>query len=474
MKRTIVLLLVFALAVSLVACGGGSAGQTVQTDTPAQAGSFKAGFGVKDIMPKEPVPMAGYSDNRVSDGWFTRLQARAVAVQDQEGEILLFMVADLSFIRKKLGDAVLDRMERELGLPRDHVILSGTHTHASVETDKTNLPEVRRYNDQCVKNMVEAARLAIEDLKPAEVYVGTAMTENLNFVRRYIMDDGSLDGDNSPGTGEYLVSHESEPDRELVMMKFVREGGKDILVSNFQAHPHIEGKTTNLSAQTVGAFRTVVERELDVLSLHWQGAAGNLNSYSRIKGETLTMDREEYAQMLGEYAVKAYDTMTKVETGPIQVSAVTFSAKVDHTREHMLEDAKKVVAYFNEGHTALECIPLANQLGFASYYAAWRVMTNAEDGQTRESELVAWSFGDVAGVVTEFELFDTAGIMVKEDSPFEKTFVIGYAYPGTGGYIPTAEGFNRGGYERDSCRYVPGTLEEIVAQYLTMLNEMHN
>ena len=93
---------------------------------------------------------------------------------------------------------------------------------------------------------------------------------------------------------------------------------------------------------------------------------------------------------------------------------------------------------------------------------------------TLDAELIAWSFGDVAGIVTDYELFDTAGVFIKKRSPFAKTFIIGYAYPGTGSYIPTADGFERGGYERDSCRFVAGTLEEMSQHYVDLLVKLHN
>ena len=472
MKKILSLLLVLALAVAMAACGGASpaAGQDTQ---PQPAAVFKAGYGKEDITPyKDSLPMAGYSDGRMSEGVVSPLSAQVVALQDENGELLLFIVADLSFVRERFGTQTLKLLESELGISKDHIIFSGTHTHASVEV-ASGSPAVLRYNEDTAKKIVKAAQQAIDDLKPAEVYVDTAITENLNFVRRYWMDDKSLTTDNYAGTGTKVVRHESDADPELVMMKFVREGGKDILVTNFQAHPHLEVKSSNLSAQTVGGLRKVLEEKLDVYCLHWQGFAGNLNSRSRIEGETRTQDPDEYAKLLGKYVIDAYNSMKKVSTGPIQVVSKEYEAIIDHSREHMLNDAQKVVDYFNAGHTAADCLPLALELGFKSYYNAFRVVYNANAGYSETTNLVAWSFGDVAGVVSEYELFDTAGIQVKKDSPFAKTFIIGYAYPGTGSYIPTEEAFHNGGYERDSCRYVAGTSEEMVAGFLELLNQMH-
>ena len=473
MKRIFTLFLAILMVLSLIACGAGGSAETTQAAT-AEAACFKAGFGYANITPKQDgLPMAGYSDGRVSAGYMTYLEARAVAVQDEAGEILLFVTADLSFIRPKFGKQVMEKMVSELGLPEDHIILSGTHTHGSIETESLSAKGVPEFNEQASNGMVEAARLAIEDLKPAEIYVGTAITENLNFVRRYFMDDGSFTTDNFPGTGTKVVSHETEADPQLVMTRFVREGGKDILISNFQAHPHLEGKFEGVSAETVGAMRDAFEAGLDVHSLHWQGAAGNLNSRSRIDGETRTKDRKEYAQIMLNYAKPVFESMTKVESGPIQVKSYDYVAIIDRSRDHLIDAARQVTDYFKAGNNAEACKPLANELGLVGYHQAMRIVWNYENGESFDAKLIAWSFGDVSGIVTEYEMFDTAGMYIKENSPFEQTFIVGYAYPGTGSYIPDAAAYANGGYERDSCRYVSGTSEEMCDIYLDLLNQMH-
>ena len=472
MKRIISIIQTIAVILTLVACAAEQT-STIPTST-AEAPCFKAGFGYANITPKQDgLPMAGYSDGRVSAGYMTYLEARAVAVQDEAGEILLFVTADLSFIRPKFGKQVMEKMTKALGIPEDHIILSGTHTHGSIETESLSAKGVPEFNEFASNGMVEAARLAIEDLKPAEIYVGTAITENLNFVRRYFMDDGSFTTDNFPGTGTKVVSHETEADPQLVMTRFVREGGKDILISNFQAHPHLEGKFEGVSAETVGAMRDAFEAEFDVHSLHWQGAAGNLNSRSRIDGETRTKDRKEYAQIMLNYAKPVFESMTKVESGPIQVKSYDYVAIIDHSRDHLLDAARQVTDFYKAGNNAEACKPLANELGLVGYHQAMRIVWNYENGESFDAKLIAWSFGDVSGIVTEYELFDTAGMYIKENSPFEQTFIVGYAYPGTGSYIPDAAAYANGGYERDSCRYVSGTSEEMCDIYLDLLNQMH-
>ena len=493
MKKLLSITLCLVMLLSLVACstekapaateditvGASEGGAAVQ---PA-SGVFMAGFGRVDITPRDSVPMASYGDDRMSTGMYSYLEARSVVVKDPNGDMLVFAVGDVSWCPNFLGKVIRADVASELNIPQNNIILSGTHTHGSVSTSRTDLPSVSKFNDQYIAGMKKAIMLAVEDLKPAEVYEGSVMTEHMNHVRRYFMDDGSLDGDNAYGTGTKRVAHETEADGELQVMKFVREGGKDIVVTNFQAHPHLEGKTTNLSAQTVGTIRDAVEKEFDAHALHWQGAAGNLNTHGSLEGEVpfekSPAGERAYGEAMAKYIKTIYDNMNKVNTGYVQVREVVYTAKTNHVYDHMLTQAMDVVAYFESGNTAGQTATYAHQfkdengLRINSYYHASRIVNNAKLGDFQDMILYAWSFGDVGGVVLPYEMFDTSGMQVKEGSPFARTFIVGYSWPSYVGYIPTAEGYANGGYEADNSTFAPGTAEEMVAHYLNMLNDMH-
>lgn len=476
MKKILSVLLVLAMVMALAACGSGS-GNASGGNGGAGTGEnvFMVGFGMQDITPKDSVPMASYGDLRFSDGLFSYLEARAVAVKDTNGDMLIFVVGDVSWCPAALGNVIKDELSGELGIPKANIILSGTHTHASVDTGRTEYNSVGEFNKRYIAGMKKAAHLAVEDLKPAEIYVGSVMTEGMNFVRRYIMDDGSLVGDNAYGTGTVIERHETEADGEVQLMRFVREGGKDILISNFQAHPHLETKTSNLSSQTVGAIRNAVEKNLDVHSLHWNGAAGNLNSNTRIASEK-KYDKDQtvqYGEDMCKYIKTVFDDLTKVESGPVKVIEYTFSGRVNHSMDDKVAEAQMIDAYFTEVNDGGKTAEYAWQFGFNSGYHARRVIGNAKMGDYHDLVMVAWSFGDVGGVVNAFEMFDTTAMYIKENSPFARTFIVGYSYPGGGGYIPSALGFENGGYESDNCIFVPGTAEEIADQYLSMLSQMH-
>lgn len=483
MKKLIALLLLLALTLTLfVACSGDkdTEGSGDSSNNPYK-GKFTAGFGKVDITPKENVPLDSYGDaeKRISTGLLSYLYAVSVAVTDTEGNSLIFVVGDQSWCSPSLQGTIRSSISQQTGVPEDHIVLSGTHTHAAPAPGLTRNPAQARYNTQYTEGMIKAAVLAMEDRKPAKVYTGSVETEGMNFVRRYIMDDGSLIGDNAVGTGTKIERHETEADPELQLMKFVREGGKDIVVGNFQAHPHLEGYRTDVSAQTVGAFRDAMEKQ-GVHCLHWQGAAGNLNSHSRITEENIFTndDRVAYGKKMAEYAMSVYDEMTEVKTGPVKVISSIYTGKVNHEWDKHIDTAKKIQSEWNLSHNQSKAMALAGNSKIGSVYHANRIVGNYNKGQTEDMYQFACSFGDVGFIVMCYEMFDTNGMYVKEESPFQTTFLIGYSAAGDGssakGYIPSALGWQNRGYETDNSLYVGGTGEILAQRYVDMLTEMYN
>ena len=84
----------------------------------------------------------------------------------------------------------------------------------------------------------------------------------------------------------------------------------------------------------------------------------------------------------------------------------------------------------------------------------------------------AVSFGDVGFAWAPYEMFDTNGSFIKENSPFPVTFVAECANGGNG-YFPSSLAWDNAGYEVDTCKYVKGTAEELADNYVAMLDQLY-
>ena len=473
MKKLISLILVLVLALGLCACGSSKTTETAGQDAGGfTRGGFRVGFARADATPRESVPMSGYGNSleRMSTGMYSYLYLNVLAIDDGANTLLLLSL-DYGWFASVLADPIIEGIMERYGIPEENILVQGTHTHAAMDAAQTSVHAVVDTNEYTIKNALAAVEEALNDLKPAEIYVGTVETENMNFVRRYIMDDGSLIGDNYPGTGKEIVRHESEVDNDLQLMKFVREGGEDILVMNFQAHPQLETRSTNISGQTPYFIRDAVEKRLGIKTTYWQGAAGNINSQSRIESEMRTTDRVEYGELMADYVEAAYDSLQKVESGPIQVKHMNVTCEVDHREDHLVNVASEVNAIWKSTNNSAQAMEVGRPYGLKSVYHASAIITKAGWEETRDISIAAFSFGDIGGVVVPYEMFDTSGMEIKAGSPFAKTFIFGYARNGYG-YMPSWEAYKNIGYEGNQCRYMPGTAEKLVGEYLNMLKEM--
>jgi neutral ceramidase len=145
-------------------------------------GSFQAGFGRVDITPPIGVGLTGNGPegNRAA-GYRMRLYARALVLEQASGDRIALVVADLPHVSLLLHRRVAART-RSLGIGVDRLLLSATHTHASVG----HVYESSAYNDHgstvtgfdaeildsLSSRIARAVRQAVIDLRPARAAWG--------------------------------------------------------------------------------------------------------------------------------------------------------------------------------------------------------------------------------------------------------------------------------------------------------------
>jgi neutral ceramidase len=102
---------------------------------PVATGEFQAGAARADITPMPGYPMGGHSlAGQIGRGYWTRLRAKALYLEDTQGRAIVLVSCDLWSIPGGLADRVAERVGRQLGttnLSREQIILAATHTHQS-------------------------------------------------------------------------------------------------------------------------------------------------------------------------------------------------------------------------------------------------------------------------------------------------------------------------------------------------------
>ena len=424
MKKLVVMIPVMLLCAMLFfGCG-----QNI--DAEPESTAFSVGFAQKDITPEKSVPMDGYAgQNAPASRWskYTELplEANCVAISDASGTTVLIITADLLHAYTEMTDTIRAKIAEETSIPKENIFFHCTHNHSGPALRGMVTPEITEYVAKLVEDAVSVSKEALADRKAAKMYTTFTRPENCSFVRHYLLSDGTYLS--SPGStlpeGVTYYGQATRPDDLLQLVKFTREGGKDVILVNWQGHPCAEVEKTALNSDYPGALRKYLKENLNCESLVIQGGGGNMVTTTLLPNVTQYKDYRQYAQVLGEAVTDAAAGFVVNETAGILVSEQILSMET-------------------------------------------------KDGGLRKVPLSAFSIGDFAFVAAPFEIFDTNAMAVRKDSPYAMTFYASCTN-GSNGYLPTAACFDWAqNYEARITQFTKGTADTVQDTLLTILKEL--
>ena len=415
-----IVLTVFLLLGILNGCGDSNADAGGE-----QAAAFSVGYAQRDITPSGSVSLTGFgdADERFSVRVTEPLYATCIAVKDAAGDTVIIVAYDLINCAEVWSIPVREAVAEATGVAYDNVMLHSSHTHSG-----PNIAKMPPYQAQVQALTVEAAVEAMADLTPATMSgTFTRVQEKISCVRHYLLVDGTYMGE---GVGAVpksdLIGHTRQPDNLLQMVKFQREGKKDIVMMNWQAH-YLGSKLdyNAITSDYPGVARATVEKALDCHSIFIVGASGNLNSWSQFPGELDVTYHTELGQLLGNKIVEMNDDLLPLRADDVQVKAVSRPTP-----------------------------------------------TKDDPAITEDVPLYAVSFGDMAMFFAPYEMFDISAMNVRDLSPFTMTFCASCSNAARS-YIPTPECWDwEQKYEVRITKYEKGTAENLANEFVNMLTEL--
>ena len=492
MKKVIALMLVAVLALAICGCKEQTAVTTqagqvtlARDGTLPEVEGFQVGFARKNITPTAAVPISGITANatdRMSTTIHDTLYVSCTAITGSNGETVLLMSWDLQGTYANTLNTARSMISEQTGIPLENILMTAIHTHSGPAVSNKDVAYMEEYRGMLAFQTVEAAIAALEDRKPAELYYSQVETERMNFVRHYSYVDanGELQyfGDQyrvNNWTYNETTKHVTDADPTMYILRIEREGDKDLIMANWRAHPHLftSSSSYRVSADFIGAFRTSIESMLDCEFVYYQGAAGNVNSISKLGGEARTTDYGEYGLFMAEYAIEAMKNETKLEDTTVEKRINKRVFQANHTEDHLLAYAQVCRQMWKDGYSNSECTAYGEPYGIYGPIHAGEIISKAKLGETVTSTLHAISLGDQIGIVTApHELFDTNSMWLEGQSPYDITLTFGYTN-GMNGYVPSAQAVEYGCYELNCTSIMPGSGEVIQEEFLIMLNDMY-
>lgn len=489
------LLMVFALLAGIVAMVLTGCGKTEETaedgEFPLEVEGFQVGFSRVDMNPEVNAPLDGMgaTDKRyiqkMTDGGLT---CTAVALSDGYGTHYMWMTSDLLASDPSINDVIRKGISQKTGFPEENFIIAVSHTHSAPTPSRGDLSGSAEFRQTVVRQHIEAGINALKDRKPTQMYVGSVETDRLNFVKHYyhITIDGEKKyfGDNfGVQVIDDTTRHVGEADPTLYLLKFVREGAKDVIVANFRGHPHFTDGVTKyeLSADYIVSFRDALEHYTGAHVAYFQGAGGNLNTKTRLAYEERTNDMRTWGTFLAQHAVDGLENnMRQIDNNDIRIEFKheILEADINRSMDHLFVQAKEVSRIFAETGDRSSVNHLLKQdgTGIRSVYHASAVIANMSRTTAKDGMLPLKAMSlceDVALLTYPGELFQEYSMEMEEYSQFDTTLLFGYS-DYRAAYLPTQAAFEYTCYETDMFRFTFDTPERVRQLYMELIDDVHS
>jgi len=468
MKRLVCFALAFIMLLALCACGGNSAG-----DKEKEKPQLEIGFGKVNTTPSYPVTLIGSSVNgdRYSNGIISYLYATCIAARYGDETYLIYTVDLLA-----LGDGMIQILRDEItseveGLKSANIFFGATHAHnAPMYYETGNTPE-GKYRGEFISNIVSAAKNAIKDLTPATMEVCKFQLEGMNFIRHYLMNDGTYSGSNFGSTVSGYKDHAYKANNEMILVNFPREGKDPVMLVNWAAHPADPYDPAigyySLCSDHPGWCRDELEKLTGAKVAYFNGASGDVVPKSNIAAINHGLNAKEYGVKLAQMAYAHINELKPVEVDAIRATGETVNVSVEHELEHLLPLCEEIAQMPAKGMRA-EADQRARALGLTSYHHASAIVSRAKKGATEQREVNAFRIGPVSFTTGTYEMASQHAEELKAASPFDYTFQI----CGNSSYIPREEAIDYYSYEGNTRAYTRETGDMLVEKYIKMLNSI--
>jgi len=408
---------------------------------------FKAGAAKIDITPTQlPKSLEGILDH---------IYVRAIVVDNGTTSAAL-VSADTGMLGEQAWKTVSQRVEKELGIPAQNLIMSPTHTHSA--------------SGGSADQIINAIKAAKDKLQPARIGYGTGVSY-IN-IQRNIIDrktNGWWEGAN----------HDGPSDKTLAVVKFESLKGEPIAVYfNYACHAVVTGNTDMLSGDFPGEAERYIEDSFDdkIVALFSAGAQGDQNPIYFQQ----TFDLREIR--IKDYAARGQDIRNAMPPGGQGLN------KTDPTVKKLLDQQKMMIKSMGQflgeevKRVAREMEP--NRMAAGGKISAAQKMISFpgrdrigqgragvegqyKDGADVNLRLSLLMIDDIAIGGCDAEIYNMIAVRFKRESPIGRSMFVSMANgSGNSGYVPDDSAFGQQTFEVLSSRCKPGYAESAIVNGL--------
>lgn len=451
--RTTSLLIVIVFTFVTVQAQQNSAGEKI----------FRAGAATSNVTPPLGELIVGNYETPPATHVHDELHARCLVLDDGTTK-LVFAIVDNVGIDRRVFDEAKKLITGRLGIPRENMLMSATHTHSA--TSAGGLDEKRRgwnegdpldeYQTFLVRRIADGVQIAFNNLEPARIAMGVGSLPKHLFNRRWIMKTPKVNPYGvrdqvvmNPGVGHPdLVEPAGPTDPQVWFISVQSTTGRPIaLLANYSLH-YVGGVPNgHISADYFAVFAGRIQELLkadrsdtpfvgiltngtsaDVNNINFRGPAEKHAPYAKMKN---------VAHDLADEVLRVHKALKFADWVPLRAAQSPLTLKVRRATPEMIKKAREVL-------TRPDTVKMIHPL--EKIYANRLLQMEEEWPDQVEILLQALRIGDVGISAIPFETFTETGLELRAKSPFKTSFTISLAN-GSYGYLPTPEQHAMGGYE---------------------------
>lgn len=446
-----------AMAVCISWLLGSHVGVAADRPVPVE---LKAGAATSNITPPLGGGIIGGFLPIPSEHVHDELHARCLVLDDGTTRLAL-VVCDILGIHRVVSDEARRLIQEQLGIPKENVLISATHTHSACSALGSDRYKFQTQPDEyqtfLATRIADGVRRAANLLRPAELAFGSVDVPEHVFNRRWFMAEGKVPANpfgefdrvkmNPPGGSSDLLKPAGPVDPQVSMIAVRGTDGQ--LISVYAAYSlHYVGGVGpgHISADYFGMFCSQLIRlsgaesqDPPFVPMMANGTSGDINNINFTTPRPARKPYEQMRHVAHDVAEKVHAAMKDLDWK----SDVTLGSRYEETEIGWRRPNDQQIAWAKA--KLAEPVSTSNRADLPRIYAE-RAMALAEQPDSAKIPVQVLRIGDIGVGTLPCEVFVEIGLEFRKRSSQKHAFLVSLGH-GYFGYLPTPEHHALGGYE---------------------------